>query len=162
MNKARLKKLYIKGLSLRSIGKILKINSTTVLNYMKKFKIPRRKRTEIQIGKFGKLSRRWNGGLRKNSNGYILIYKPNNQSADKSGYIREHRYIVEQYIGRKLKPSEIIHHIDGNKSNNKKLNLYIFSKKGLHTTFEALVKHKIIGRFSIKSNLYQYRKWTAK
>ena len=29
-----------------------------------------------------------------------------------------HRHLMEQHIGRKLSPSEIVHHIDGNKHNN--------------------------------------------
>jgi HNH endonuclease len=31
---------------------------------------------------------------------------------------REHRVIMAQALGRELSPSEVIHHKDGNKSNN--------------------------------------------
>lgn len=30
----------------------------------------------------------------------------------------EHRYIIEQYLGRKLIRNEVVHHKDGNKANN--------------------------------------------
>lgn len=58
---------------------------------------------------------------------------------DESGkriFIDEHRYIVEQYLGRKLEKDEIVHHIDGNKSNNNIENLQIMTKSEhskLHT-----------------------------
>lgn len=32
--------------------------------------------------------------------------------------IDEHRYIMEQYLGRKLTRNEVVHHKDGNKANN--------------------------------------------
>ncbi len=39
-----------------------------------------------------------------------------------------HRYLIEQKLGRKLLPSEIIHHKDGNPSNNKINNLEIMTQ----------------------------------
>lgn len=41
--------------------------------------------------------------------------------------ILEHRYVMEQYLGRKLLPfpNEEVHHIDGNKLNNKIENLQL-------------------------------------
>lgn len=49
--------------------------------------------------------------------------------------ILEHRYIVEKSIGRKLKPNEIIHHLDGNKLNNSLNNLIITNQNNHITTF---------------------------
>ncbi|WP_372892007.1 HNH endonuclease [Sphingomonas sp.] len=42
-------------------------------------------------------------------------------------YILEHRYVVEQSLGRKLLRSEAVHHIDGNKLNNCLPNLRVMS-----------------------------------
>ena len=64
-----------------------------------------------------------------------------------------HRFIVEKYIKRKLKSTEIVHHIDGNSSNNTLTNLYLFKNKGHHSYLEILIKHKIINKDAIKSNL---------
>ena len=41
--------------------------------------------------------------------------------------IDEHRYIMEQYLGRKLTRDEVVHHKDGNKANNDIENLELTS-----------------------------------
>jgi len=41
--------------------------------------------------------------------------------------IYEHRYVMEQHIGRKLKKGEEVHHIDGNKMNNSIENLMLLT-----------------------------------
>lgn len=40
----------------------------------------------------------------------------------------EHRYIMEQYLGRKLRKDEVVHHKDGNKRNNDIENLVLMSR----------------------------------
>jgi hypothetical protein len=43
-----------------------------------------------------------------------------------------HRYVMEQFLGRKLTRSERIHHINGNKTDNRIENLELFSNNGQH------------------------------
>lgn len=48
-----------------------------------------------------------------------------------SGYkrkIKEHRWLMEQKIGRKLSPNEIVHHLNFNKLDNRTENLVIVSR----------------------------------
>lgn len=75
----------------------------------------------------------WNGGRYRNSQGYILIHKPLHPFSDKNGYVFEHRLVLEARLGRPLLPSEISHHIDGDKSNNDDSNLMLFSSIAEHT-----------------------------
>ena len=42
--------------------------------------------------------------------------------------IDEHRYIMEQYLGRKLEKDEVVHHKDGNKRNNNIENLELTTR----------------------------------
>ena len=93
-----------------------------------------KKRPEIS----GKNSHWWKGGKTINTQGYILIKKREHPFADKRGYVLKSRLIMEKHLGRYLKPSEIVHHIDGDKLNNSIENLVLFATKNIHTKFHRL------------------------
>jgi hypothetical protein len=40
-----------------------------------------------------------------------------------------HRQVMEQHLGRKLRPNETVHHKDGNRANNKIENLELWSNR---------------------------------
>lgn len=73
----------------------------------------------------GKDSNRWNGGVVIHSRGYRLIHKPEHPFAKGNGYVFEHRLVMEKHIGRYLEPTEIIHHLNGVKDDNRIENLII-------------------------------------
>jgi len=66
--------------------------------------------------------------MTKDSNGYIYLHKPDYPGSDKTGYIFEHRYVMEQHIGRLLTNKEIVHHkneiVDDNRIENLQLMTY--------------------------------------
>ena len=83
----------------------------------------------------------WKGGRNKDAKGYLLIYSPNHPFIRKSGYVTEHRLVVEKFLGRYLKPEEVVHHINEIKEDNRIENLFLFSNDKLHRRFHILKKH---------------------
>ena len=63
----------------------------------------------------------WRGGIYFDKDGYKRIKTGNK-------YILEHRLVVEKHLGRFLKHTEIIHHIDKNITNNHISNLLVCSR----------------------------------
>lgn len=65
-------------------------------------------------------------------NGYRLIYLPEDECSMKSenwnGYIYEHIYFAHKMLKRKLNKDEVVHHLNGNKLDNRYSNLLVLSK----------------------------------
>jgi len=62
------------------------------------------------------------------SNGYYKVYALYHPFADCDGNVYEHRLIMEKKLGRFLKPTEEIHHINENRADNRIGNLQLLSK----------------------------------
>jgi hypothetical protein len=59
--------------------------------------------------------------------GYRVIYRPYHPGSMKTGYIAEHRYLMEEKLGRTLTPLETVHHINGDRADNRLENLQLRS-----------------------------------
>lgn len=102
---------------------------------MKKKLTPEHRAKVIRSLKQGKgaANGNWKGG-KSFQNGYVIIRCPNHPCARSNGYYPEHRLVMEQTLGRYLLREEVVHHVNGNKTDNRPENLVL-------TTHEAHGKH---------------------
>lgn len=79
--------------------------------------------------KVGLESHLWKGGKRE-SKGYIEVYQPNHPSlkGTKRMYVREHRLVMENKIGRYLEKWEEVHHLNSVRNDNRPENLELWVK----------------------------------
>ncbi len=77
----------------------------------------------------GALNPNWKGGRVGRKDGRIRIYNPDRKTPSGcTDYILEYRIIAGNKIGRTLRDDEIVHHIDGDATNNDPSNLEIMSQ----------------------------------
>ncbi len=82
--------------------------------------------------KYGRKQKRSKGETYIDSNGYICLARNKKR--------REHRIIMENILGKKLNRDEHVHHINGNKTDNRIKNLTILSASEHHQLHHRMKK----------------------
>ena len=81
---------------------------------------------------------KWKGGF-KNDDGYLKFLVPKDckfsSMTDKQGYIRIHRLMMAEYLQRPLTSKEVVHHINGNITDNRIENLKLFKNTNEHSVY---------------------------
>lgn len=121
-------KMAIEMRSLKEIARTIGTNDRRVRQYLDSVGVVR----EYPLGSSGQNNPNWKGGRLVDKSGYILLKAVGHPDANHWGYIREHRLVMEQMIGRRLLPLEVVHHRNGIKDDNRPKNLQLFSENGAH------------------------------
>lgn len=76
---------------------------------------------------FGKEAQKGFAGKRYiDKYGYAFVYAPTEDDVKKYTYISEHRLVMEKKLGRKLSSKETIHHLNGDRQDNRPENLELW------------------------------------
>ncbi len=103
----------------------------------------------------------WNDGQMM-SNGYRWLLRPGHPSANRRGYVAEHRLVMEECLGRRLAAGEVVHHLNGNKLDNRIENLKLYQNNIAHmhdhlSGVPALHTEEGWQRISLKATKYDWR-----
>lgn len=147
ITKELLQRLYVdENKSGLQVSRELGIPRTSLGRLLEKYNIPKKTIREVMSGKKlteshrnkviktlnhskGENSNGWKGGIYLDSSGYRRLYI-------NGVYVKEHRYLMEQYLGRKLLNTECVHHKNGNKLDNSIENLVLISREE-HATLHS-------------------------
>lgn len=80
------------------------------------------------------------GHTKTRADGYISLYYPKHPNSAKDGYVLEHRYIMEQHLGRGLRDNEVVHHINGKKNDNRIENMVVMTPSA-HMSYHSAQRH---------------------
>jgi hypothetical protein len=81
----------------------------------------------------GPLANRWSGGQTIHRDGRIGVYAPNHPFPNIHGtYVFRYRLVMEESIGRILDPKEVVHHINGDPTDDRIENLQLCKDSAEH------------------------------
>lgn len=93
----------------------------------------------------GSLNPNWRGGRHQQTDGYVIMSLPKESPyrcmVDDQGRVREHRVVMAESLGRPLKTWEIVHHLNGNRADNKIENLQLLPNAAEHCAMTRIQQY---------------------
>lgn len=95
-------------------------------------------KTPAQLRKLSEANRgprnnQWKGGRYVTPKGYAMVWVgPEHPMANHMNYCFEHRLVMAEAIGRPLTRAERVHHVNGDKLDNRLENLMLFASEREH------------------------------
>lgn len=122
--------LYIEQqLSTLAISKIYNVHHTSIRDLLIKFNIKTRNKSEAK--KISKINRQNNSKLFKHGldTGGYKVFRTDGKKR------KEHRIVAETILKRTLKKKEVVHHVNGIKTDNRPENLWVFPSPRDHARY---------------------------
>lgn len=142
----RAAKLYQSGLSLADVGERTGWSPYTVSKMLDALGIQRR-----PCSGRGERASRWKGGKSRHTRGYVFLLKHDHPAASLNGYVYEHRLVMEEHLGRLLSSEEIVHHRNGDVTDNRIENLWLFASHKEHGKYHAALRRApLLRKVSVK------------
>jgi hypothetical protein len=83
----------------------------------------------------------WKGGRHLNDRGYVMVIAPDDfpfpGMLDRHRRIREHRMVMALHLGRELRRSEVVHHLNHDRTDNRLENLHLYGSHSEHMRSHA-------------------------
>jgi hypothetical protein len=154
--KAEIQQRLDAGQSLRSVARILGV-TYQALQYRREMWDMPKLRAETRRGANHP---NWRGGISIDRWGYRLVYAPERTKGHPYSY--EHVLVAEETIGRRLKKNEHVHHLNGQKLDNRPENLLVCTQsehRSLHRQLERLAIELVQrGDIVYRDGKYQWAK----
>jgi len=134
--------LYNGGMSGYSVAKQLGVTPAAVYAILRNAGVTIRE-VAVYPTRRGENNPAWSGG-RHISRGYVVVYHDHPSRRQKRRYALEHRVVMERLIGRPLTRDEIVHHMNGIRTDNRPENLALTTRKDHeHYTYVKCLQARI-------------------